>query len=349
MDAIHKAKRSYITRNVKIDNATQLLESSPKSGDLLLCKIDKIKQHTRLEDIHGRRNHLYEGDTVIVVAAQRYATDQFCAELPTQEGYCHLVAAGGIAGKVIHRSGQVKAPTEITLLGILGDQQGNALNLSDFAPLAKTPITSADIPVLVVIGSDMNAGKTTTACACINGLEKQGIKTAGAKLTGTGAGPDYWRMHDAGAHTVVDFLDAGYPSTIGLSNDDFLTILKKFKAAAIAANCKVLILEIADGILQPETKELINSTRFVQQITGAIVAADSATSAMMVTERIARADFPVYAVSGLFSRSPIACEEVAQASGLPVFTASNLTQPAAIDYIYSALKQDYSSAHILAG
>lgn len=349
MDAIQKAKRSYITRNVNIDTATQLLKSHPRSGDLLLCKVDKIKQHTRLEDIHGRRNHLYDGDTVIVVAAQRYATDQFCAELPTQQGPCHLVAAGGIAGQVVHRSGQIKAPTEITLLGVLGDQQGNALNLSAFAPLAKTTITSADLPVLVVIGSDMNAGKTTTACACINGLKKKGIKTAGAKLTGTGAGPDYWRMHDAGANTVVDFLDAGYPSTIGLSNDDFLTILQKFKAAAIAANCQVLILEIADGILQPETKALINSTQFVQQVTGAIVAADSATSAMMVTENIIRAGFPVYAISGLFSRSPIACEEVTQASGLPVFTASSLVQQAAIDYLYSSLEQDYSSAHILAG
>ncbi|SIS44296.1 hypothetical protein [Neptunomonas antarctica] len=349
MNAIHKAKRSYITRNVKLDNATQLLDIPPSAGDLLLCKVDKIRQHTRLEDIHGRRNHLYEGDTIIVVAAQRYATDQFCAELPTQQDTCHLVAAGGIAGHVIHRSGQVKAPTEITLLGVLGDQQGNTLNLSAFAPISKIPITQEDIPVLVIIGSDMNAGKTTTACACINGLTRQGIKTAGAKLTGTGAGPDYWRMHDAGANAVVDFLDAGHPSTIGLSNDNFLDLLQKFKSAAIAAHCQVLILEIADGILQPETRALINSSRFVQQITGAIVAADSATSAMMVTERITRANFPVYAISGLFSRSPIACQEVAQESGLPVFTASNLAKPTAIDYLYSALKQDYSRAHILAG
>lgn len=349
MDAINKAKRSYITRNVNIDLATQVLDISPRKGDLLLCQIDKIKQHTRLEDIHGRRNHLYEGDYIIVVAAKRYATDQFCSELPTQQGQCHLVAAGGIAGHVIHRSRQVKGPTEITLLGVLGNQDGLALNLASFAPLTHTPSMQENIPVLVIVGSDMNAGKTTTVCACINGLSRQGLKVAGAKLTGTGAGPDYWRMHDAGANAVFDFLDAGYPSTIGLSIDDFLSLLTKFKSAAVTANSQVLILEIADGILQPETKALINSQKFVRQITGAIVAADSATSAMMVTERIIKAEFPVYAISGLFSRSPIACAEIAQESGLPVYTPSDLIKPDVIDYLYNALKQDYRSADSLAG
>lgn len=349
MSFLSNVKQGYITRNVDISKAKMLLDVQPVAGDLLLCRVDKIRQHTRLENTQGRREHLYEGDNIIVVAAQRYATDQFCAELPILGQPSHLVAAGGIAGNVTHRSQKVKAPTEITLQGVIGGEDGKALNLSSFAPLETMNNTQINIPVLVIVGSDMNAGKTTTACACINGLFKEGIRVAGAKLTGTGAGPDYWRMKDAGACHVIDFVDAGFPSTVGLSTDNFTHLLQRFKESAQKAEAQVLVLEIADGILQPETKSLMNSEPFINEVTGVIVAADSATSAIMVAERVLSAGFSLYAISGLLTRSPIACEEATMGSGLPVFTAADLSKKSVIDYLYNTMIRDHENTFSAVG
>lgn len=349
MDFSDHAKQSYITRNVNLSRASQVIDQQPASGDLLLCRVDRIRQHTRLENIHGRREHLYEGDQIIVVAAERYATGQFSSALPTSDAACHLIAAGGIAGHVTHRSRQVKAPTELTLIGVIADSLGKPLNLSAFSPLSTLDTQHADIPVLVVIGSDMNAGKTTTVCAGINGFTGLGLKVAGAKLTGTGAGPDYWRMWDAGACHVVDFVDAGLPTTVGRSIPDFIDLVRRFKASAIQAGAQVLVLEIADGILQPETRALINAPRFINEISGVLIAAESATSAVMVSERVIQAGFPVYGISGLFTRSPLACEEAAQGTGLPIFTPSDLVKPHVSNYLHNAVTKEHESAYILAG
>ena len=347
LDLLLSAKRSYATRNVDLGLATKLITSAPKAGDLLLCRVDKLRQHQRLENTQGRRVHLYEGDMIITVAAQRYATDQFYSQLPSFEndGACHLVAAGGITGQVVHRSRQVKPPTEITLIGVVADQRETPLNLNQFAPLLDHGNPTLNLPVLVVIGSDMNAGKTTTACAAINGLSIHKHSIAGAKLTGTGAGPDYWRMWDAGAVAVHDFVDAGYASTVGLSNHDFLAILRHLKHTSVEAGAKLLVLEVADGVLQPETKALLSSPEFRHSVTGVLVAADSATSAVMVTERITHAGFPVYAMSGVFSQSPIACEEAAQSTGLPVLTLEDFSKTSTINYLVNSLNMDFDRAH----
>ncbi len=55
----------------------------------------------------------------------------------------------------------------------------------------------------------MNAGKTTTAASLIKGVTAYGMKVGAAKITGTGAGGDFWFMIDSGTEPVLDFVDAG--------------------------------------------------------------------------------------------------------------------------------------------
>lgn len=334
MRLIDGAKKSFITRNVDFSLVESLLEDqAPKRGDLLLAQVERIRQHTRLEDVHGRRVHLYPGDEVIVAAGGRYASDQFEAEAPEALGPCHLVAAGGLAAVVKQRHARIKPATEITLLGVLGGRVGDAINLSRFAPLQRYPVGQVDLPVLLVIGSDMNAGKTTTAAACIFGLRQLGLRVAGGKLTGTGAGPDYWRMKDAGAISVTDFLDAGLPSTVGVAADELVGLLRRFKASAQDACADLLVVEVADGVLQPETAALLRNSSFIQEITGAIVASDSAVAALMITQGLLVAGINVLGISGLLTNSPLASEEVRRNTGLPVLNLNDLMDQSVLEYL----------------
>jgi molybdopterin-guanine dinucleotide biosynthesis protein len=85
----------------------------------------------------------------------------------------------------------------------------------------------------------MNAGKTTTAVGLIKGLRAAGLDVGAAKVTGTGAGGDVWSMLDAGAFPVVDFTDAGFPSTYRLpitQVEQVLTTLVEYvSVSAVAA------------------------------------------------------------------------------------------------------------------
>ncbi|MBV1786824.1 hypothetical protein KQ940_02025 [Marinobacterium sp. D7] len=332
------AKRAFITRNVDLSLATGFGGAAPEAGDLVIARVERIRQHARLEDIYGRRVWLYPGDRLVLAAGSRYSTAQYRAELPHELGECQLVAAGGIAARVADRNAQVKPATDLFIEGILVDSEGAPLNLKRFQRLPAAPVlTGSALPAVVVFGSDMDAGKTTTACAAIRGLSNAGYRVQGAKLTGTGAGPDFWRMHDAGAVDVADFVDAGYASTVGMTPTQILEILSRIEQRALQHRADVMVIEIADGVLQPETSALIADPDFVGRFDGALVAADNAASAAYVAQRVAMAGLPILAISGALTRSPVACQEVVAATALSVFTPDQLQTAEVIQTVLAPL------------
>lgn len=350
INRIAKAKRSYITRNVDLTVATSICQDKPCSGDLILARVDRIRNHTRLENEAGRREHLYPGDEIIVAAADRYATGQFHARVPAELGACHLVAAGGIAAEVSQRNRGVKAATEITALGLLCDKQGKVVNLKQFAPLNEQllqPISLERLPTLLVMGSDMNSGKTTLACAAANGFRQAGYRISATKLTGTGAGPDYWRMKDAGADRVVDFLDAGYASTVGMTPPQLVDILYRFKADALQQGAELLIVEVADGVLQPENRALLESEIFLDEISAALIAADGAIAATMTAQTVLHSGISVLGVGGLISKSPLSCDEARNSLGLPILELDDFHRDVTRDYLLGSLfgADNYATAH----
>lgn len=98
-EQVSRAKAAYTTRRVDLGIVKQLLTGGiiPKSGDLVLARIDCIGQHARLELPSGRRAYLSVGDEIIVTHGARYAPDQFESYVPGDLGPCDLVAAGGVA------------------------------------------------------------------------------------------------------------------------------------------------------------------------------------------------------------------------------------------------------------
>ena len=98
-------KTPYAARRVPRSACRTLLtgEVTPRVGDLVLVRIDKLGQHKHLELACGRRARLFPGDEVVLAYGNRYAPDQFEAEVPADMGPCHMVAAGGIAARVISK------------------------------------------------------------------------------------------------------------------------------------------------------------------------------------------------------------------------------------------------------
>ena len=220
---VDQAKRAFSTRRIPAEDIKTLVTPmrAPKVGDLVLARVAELGSHKKIELPSGRRATMNPGDEIIVVYGDRYAPDQYEAYVPQDLGPCHLVAAGGVASRAESWHERMGGPTKIEPVGLLGRVGHEPINIRDYA----VERVQGGLPdaVFAVFGTSMNAGKTTTAATLINGFAKAGHRVGAAKITGTAAGGDLWLMHDNGASEVLDFTDAGYPSTFNINTADLCT------------------------------------------------------------------------------------------------------------------------------
>lgn len=322
-----RVKSGFATRRVP-PRVMQTLVSGkvrPRSGDLVLARVTRLGQHSRIEHPNGRRARLHIGDEVLVAYADRYAPDQFESEVPTDLGPTQLVAAGGIASAMLTRSGSVRNATDIVPVGLVGDGRGRPLNVADFG---LTPVVPAHErpPTIAVIGTSMNAGKTTTIRWLVHGLSRAGARPGTTKVTGTGSGGDYWVMLDAGSHVTLDFTDVGLASTYRQPLAKIESAFVQLTDHLTAAGSGVALVEVADGIYQRETAWLIASETFRSAVDAVIFAAGDAGGAAAGVDHLRRQGLNVVALSGLITRSPLSVREAERVTGLPALSVDALVR-----------------------
>ena len=330
MRDLSQAKFSFVTRAVDAPGTTlTALPRRPAQGDLVVARVVRVGQHRALEDRHGRRVRLYAGDLVVGAYGNRYATDFYEGYVPTGSR-THLLTAGGLIGTVASADTRRGPATELEVVGALAGGDGAALNLADVAR-PDPPAPSRRPTTVVVVGSSMNAGKTTTAAGVIRGWTRAGLVVGAGKATGSGSGKDRWVYVDAGAHATVDFLDFGMPSTFGYPTDHLVTTMRRIRDALAAAGATHVVIEIADGLLQPQTRELLDALPgFADAV---LLAVGDALGAVGAQQVLASAGVTATALSGLVSRSSLAAREAEAATGLPVLSPDQLAVGAALDLL----------------
>lgn len=336
------AKKAYATHRLPRGDIAVLVEGDiqPNPGDLVLARVDRLGHHTKLELTDGRRAQMYMGDEIIVCFGNRYAPDQFEALVGDDLSPCHLVAAGGIAATVHAAHGRTRRPTEITPLGLLADRDGRRLNLSAYK--LRPTFSLPRIPVVAVIGTSMNAGKTFTAAQLSKGLQRAGHKVGTAKVTGTGAGGDRWQMVDAGAFMTLDFTDAGYATTYRLNNRQVEGIMDTLVGHLTESGSEIAVLEIADGLFQKETKALLASPRFRKKVDAIVYAAADSIGAAAGAQWLTAQALPLVAISGVVTQSPLAMREVQSWTDIPILETRSLGDPAVGAKIWERLMADIS-------
>lgn len=342
-ERIENAKWAYTTRRIDRDKALTLVypDAAPRAGDVVLARVAKIGQHKRIELTSGRKSRLFVGDDIVVTYGNRYAPDQFEAIIPHALNPCDLVAAGGIAAMLTFKHGSVKAPTAIEPVGLVADRNGKVLNLADFA-LAQADPGRTTPPVIAVVGSSMNAGKTTTAGNLVKGLTHAGFSVSAGKVTGTGAGGDIWFMKDAGARCVMDFVDAGHPSTYLIPPSEVKQTFRTLLTHLNRDDTDIIVIEIADGLHQIETAELVASDIFSSHVNGVLYAAGDALGAIYGVGLLQQWGVRVLAVGGVITRSPLGIREIQDTVDLPVLGSWVLRSPVIQDYVSEWLNQSDS-------
>jgi hypothetical protein len=302
----------------------------PHAGDVVLARVHRLGQHGGIQRPDGRRASLFEGDEILVAYGDRYAPDQFEAEVPDNLGRTNLVAGGGLAGTVISAHAKMGTATEIEPLGLLTDAHG-VVTLKRCAPFKAVAAGDADAmpgmgkPLVIgVLGTSMNSGKTTTVASIVRGLTKAGLVVAAGKVTGTGAGGDPMLFHDSGASRVLDFTDFGYGSTYLLEHEQVRGLLVSLIGELSATGPDVVVVEIADGLFQRETARLVADPLFKAHIDKVVFAAGEALGAIGGQSVLALHGLAPVAISGMLTASPLAMREAACVLNVPVLNKEDL-------------------------
>ena len=323
-------KWAFTTRRVQHGDIrgvrADLHDATP--GDLVLCEIIAIGQHKNIQLADRRMSTSYPGDLVVLVLGDRYAPDQFHARAHLETGQmAQLIAGGGLVGRVDAAHAFMKEPTVVRPIGLLTDAQGNAVNVEAYALPRLRPNHSAT--VIGVFGASMNSGKTTAASSLAHGLKRAGFATAGIKATGTGAFGDYNSFADAGV-PVLDFTDVGMATTYRMPMARIEAGFETLIATSAAGGAEVIVVEIADGVFQQETRAILQAGAIRDRMDGILFAAPDALSALGGVHVLEKLGLSPFAISGMVSCSPLARAEAEEVTGLPVLSREELWDSAVI-------------------
>lgn len=333
-----KAKRAFTTRRVPESDMHTLISGTvrPVSGNLVLASVQELGKHKRIELISGRRAIMMPGDEIVVCYGNRYAPDQFEALVSEDLGLCDLVAGGGIASREINRHQNMLPPTKIMPIGLIGDANGNPLNVADY----RIAFDAAEKPlnIILVVGTAMNAGKTFTAASIVHGMKMYGYSVAAIKATGTGSGNDLWKMKDMGADIILDFTDAGFASTYKADDAAIEEGVLGLVNHAFNSGCEYVVVEVADGLQHQETATLLRSSTLRKITSGVVFAAYDSLGAKAGYEELIELGYNILAISGQIARSPLAMREASVSTHCPIYTPFQLQAGALVP----AITQDTS-------
>jgi hypothetical protein len=136
-------------------------------------------------------------------------------------------------------------------------------------------------------------------------------------------------MRAASAVRVLDFSDYGFPSTYLCPKTELMSLFRTMMADIAPSAPDVVVMEIADGILQRETAMLLEEARIRTALQGVVLAADNALSAHFGVQRLHSLGHDVLGVTGLLTSSPLCVREFNELSDVPVASSAGSGSPLA--------------------
>ncbi|MEM6262960.1 MAG: hypothetical protein AAGI38_10665 [Bacteroidota bacterium] len=306
----------------------------PKAGDVAIFEVLSLGKHKRIQATDGKARYIFPGDRIMAAFGNRYASAQFEGYLPSGiQTEFHILGMGGAIGLVesTHSKFRSVGPTRLRLIGYATDEKG-VINTKYYYHKGKwfnreESLAQMSSKIILSIGSSMDSGKTTTAGYLCRGIKQAGKRVAFIKLTGTVYSKDADFARDCGADLSLDFSHFGYPSTYMEDLPELMKLYENLLHAASAISPEYIVVEIADGIMQRETKALLTHPGFMGSIHQVIFSCGDSLAASGGMSTLSAYNITPLALAGLFTASPLMIQEVKDFCALPVLTLADLAKP----------------------
>jgi hypothetical protein len=319
------------TRNARIGPEVLVGPSiEAREGAVLAVRILTEKAvYNQVEDPSGRLIRLRAGDLLAGVLGSRRALRGYAGEVPESLApgdTVQVLNMGGVLGRCTAGNPDLGPPFDAEVLGAVltfpktGDRVGRPASIRDNAvPLADT--LASDVPVVAVVGTCMDAGKTVAASEAVRALTRAGLRVAGVKLTGVSLRRDSLAMLDSGACEALTFNDAGVVSTHpALALPTAYGLLEEL---ARRAKPDVVVAELGDGILgEYGVAELLGDDALTSRFAALICCAPDQVGAWGAV-RVLEESFSLRptVISGPATDNEVGCRFIRDHLGLPAVNA----------------------------
>jgi len=298
-------------------------------GYVLAVRIleDKSTYNT-VEDVTGRMLALRAGDVLAGTLGTRRALRGYAGVVPSHIAVgdtIDVLNLGGILGRCTSVNPDIGPPFKAEVLGAvlafpeLGDRIGRPAHIRDRAvPPADT--LESRVPVVYVVGTCMNAGKTVAATELVRGLARGGLRVAAAKLTGVSLMRDALAMRDAGAVAALTFNDVGIASThAGVTVSTAKGIFNRLAAG----KPDVIVAELGDGILgEYGVQDILRDPELTGVGVAYVMAAPDPVACWGAAELMRREfQLPITVVTGPATDNEVGLVYITTGLGLPAHNA----------------------------
>ncbi|MBT8136312.1 MAG: hypothetical protein KJO54_04770 [Gammaproteobacteria bacterium] len=243
-----------LTRIADLEQVPFTVEPCPREqwseGDYTAVRVSGAPTDLyRLETCSGRRVDVMPGDYAISALGTRAATLEGAGTWREvgKDNVMHSLTGAGLLGKMTSASRMLPRFMTVDYIGHIV-RNGARLNMKDFVSPVEDAVLA--VPVILLVGTSMSAGKTSTGRLIIHELKRCGLRVGGAKFTGAARYHDILSFADAGADHILDFVDVGLPSTV-VSPNDFRHSMQQMIARVAALDIDVLVAEAGASPLEP--------------------------------------------------------------------------------------------------
>ncbi|MEA5461691.1 hypothetical protein VB796_21665 [Arcicella sp. LKC2W] len=343
-----RIKKSYICSDVNDYqiNLNLIKSHIPTVGDIAIFEVLNIGKHSTIQGESTRNEKIMVGDHIMAAFGHRYATAQFEGYVPDKiQTEFHILGAGGVIGEVKSTNDKFKdgGPTRLRIIGYVTDSENKIINtktIHSSQMLTFTGSAATQTKVVLSIGSSMDSGKTTTAAYVVHSLIKQGKTVAFIKITGTAYTKDADLAYDLGASISIDFSKLGFPSTYMCSENELLNLYETLLEKTLLCEPDYVIMEIADGIYQRETRLLLQNEAFVNSVSEVIFSANDSMAAVCGVQTLRSWGIQPFALCGMFTTSPLLIEEVEALVETPIYSLKGWDKEGATELItYSGINK----------
>jgi hypothetical protein len=226
-----------------------------ESGDYVVCEVLEIGgSASRVELVSGRMMQLMRGDIIVGALGERHATLEATGSYKAVRSNLkmNLLTGAGLMGRLTSRSVFI---TPLIELQYRGHVFRGKVKKRMFDYSRKVSLVPFNMPVILLVGTSMSAGKTTSARIVTRQLKRLGLHVVGAKLSGAGRYRDILSVKDAGADQVFDFVDVGLPSSI-CSRKTYEKVLHQLLSLIMNTKADIAVFEIGASPLEPYNGDL---------------------------------------------------------------------------------------------
>lgn len=299
-------------------------------------RIDKTEWETGdyvVGEVTGTPTGLYnvencDGDMIAVVPGNRVA-GAFGERAATLEGVgswrdiesgkMHALTGAALFGAFTSIAQHLPDPLTLDYCGHI-TRNGRKVRMKDFALTSAE--TNFSVATILLVGTSMSAGKSTTGRLICKILASAGLKVIGAKLTGAGRYRDVASFEKAGAAEIFDFVDVGLPSTV-VSEDVFREAIRPLIRHIETRKPDFLVAEAGASPLEP-----YNGAAMIDELGDNICCTILCASDPYAVVGVQQAfDLKPDLVAGPATNTSAAINLVTKLTGVP---AINVTEPGAL-------------------